>query len=146
MHTSSNPLSSAKNAQKARKRVLSPSGKRSKGKKRSSACKITPRVSVSRLCWNLCRISHKLYPQILSGRRRKLGNSLKVSFFRNGCDERNGNNIQTRVIYPSKNRSSKQREGLGRTILSTSEGNLVRDREAQKTAIFVAVRFYAKFF
>nr|QIA60163.1 ribosomal protein S8 [Haplomitrium mnioides]QIA60205.1 ribosomal protein S8 [Haplomitrium mnioides] len=142
MHTSPfGPLSSMKNAQKARKRVLSfsPSGKRSKRKKRfgSSACKITPRVFVSRLRRNFCRISHGYIHGFSQEGDRSLGIVSKYHSSGMGVMKEMETISEPGFrIHPPKNRSSKRREGPGITILSTSKGKLIRDREAQKTDFF----------
>nr|YP_004927679.1 ribosomal protein S8 [Treubia lacunosa]AEH99726.1 ribosomal protein S8 [Treubia lacunosa]QIA60242.1 ribosomal protein S8 [Treubia lacunosa] len=140
MHKLSNLLSGIKNAQKAQKRVLyfSPLKKISKIKKRfgSSACKIMPRVSVSRLCWNFCRI---LYNEgYIHGFSQEGDGSLRIvlKYHSSGIGVIKEMKTISKPgfrIYSSKNRLSKQREGLGITILSTSKGNLICDREAQKT-------------
>nr|QIA60574.1 ribosomal protein S8 [Odontoschisma grosseverrucosum] len=139
MHTLSNLLSSVKNAQKAQKRVLyfSPFKKISERRKRfvCSACKITPRVFVSRLCWDFCRILcdegyiHG-FSQEADGSLRIV---LKYHFSGMGVIKKMETISKPGFrIYSSKNRLSKKREGLGITILSTSRGNLICDREAQK--------------
>nr|QIA59954.1 ribosomal protein S8 [Fossombronia cristula] len=139
MHTLSNPLSSIKNAQKAQKRVLyfSSFRKISGRKKRfvCSACKI-PRLSVSRLCWDLCRI---LYNEgYIHGFSQEADGSLRIvlKYHFSGIGVIKKMETISKPgfrIYSSKNRLSKKREGLGITILSTSKGNLIRDREAQET-------------
>ena len=140
MHTLSNLLSSIKNAQKAQKRVLyfSPFKKMSEKKKRfvCSARKITPRVFVSRLCWDFCKI---LYDEgYIHEFSREADGSLtivlKYHFSGIGVIKKMKTISKPGFrIYSSKNRLSKSREGLGITILSTSRGNLICDREAQKT-------------
>nr|QIA59912.1 ribosomal protein S8 [Asterella wallichiana] len=140
MHTLSNLLSSIKNAQKAQKRVLyfSSFKKISKRKKRfvCSACKIMPRVFVSRLCWDFCRI---LYNEgYIHGFSQEADGSLRIvlKYHSSGIGVIKKMKTISKPgfrIYSSKNRLSKKREGLGITILSTSKGNLICDREAQKS-------------
>uniref|UniRef100_UPI0030FE6307 ribosomal protein S8 n=1 Tax=Cyathodium cavernarum TaxID=351593 RepID=UPI0030FE6307 len=140
MHTLSNLLSSIKNAQKAQKRVLYfPSLKRiSKRKKRfvCSACQIMPRVFVSRFCWDFRRI---LYNEgYIHGFSQQADGSLRIVLKYHSSGIGVIEKIKTISkpgfrIYSSKNRLSKKREGLGITILSTSKGNFICDREAQKT-------------
>nr|WHW95629.1 ribosomal protein S8 [Aneura pinguis]WHW95671.1 ribosomal protein S8 [Aneura pinguis] len=140
MHTLSNPLSSIKNAQKAQKRVLYFSSGISGRRKRfvRSACKITPppRVFVSRLCWDFCRI---LYNEgYIHGFSQEADGSLRIvlKYHFSGIGVIKEMETVSKPgfrIYSSKNRLSKKREGLGITIPSTSRGNLIRDREAQKT-------------
>nr|QIA59620.1 ribosomal protein S8 [Conocephalum conicum] len=139
MHTLSNLLSSIKNAQKTKKRVLyfSSFKKISKRKNRfvCSACKIMPRVFVSRLCWDFCRI---LYNEgYIHGFSQEADGSLRIvlKYHSSGIGVIKKMKTISKPgfrIYSSKNRLSKKREGLGITILSTSKGNLICDREAQK--------------
>nr|YP_010881127.1 ribosomal protein S8 [Pallavicinia lyellii]WIA66629.1 ribosomal protein S8 [Pallavicinia lyellii] len=140
MHALSNLLSSIKNAQKAQKRVLcfSSSKKISERKRRfvCSACKITPRVSVPRLCWDFCRI---LYDEgYIHGFSQEADGSLRIvlKYHSSGIGVIKKMETISKPgfrIYSSKNRLLKEREGLGITILSTSKGNSICDREAQKT-------------
>jgi small subunit ribosomal protein S8 len=140
MHTLSNLLSSIKNAQKAQTRVLyfSSFKKMSEKKKRfvCSARKITPRVFVSRLCWDFCKI---LYDEgYIHGFSREADGSLRIvlKYHFSGIGVIKKMKTISKPgfrIYSAKNRLSKSREGLGITILSTSRGNLICDREAQKT-------------
>nr|QIA60079.1 ribosomal protein S8 [Radula japonica] len=141
MHTLSNLLSSIKNAQKAQKRVLyfSPFKKISERKKHfvCSACKITPRVFGSRLCWDFCRIMYN--EGYIHGFSQEVDGSLRIALKYHFSGIGVIKKMETiskpgfRIYSSKKNRLSKKSQGLGITILSTSTGNLICDREAQKT-------------
>nr|YP_010881209.1 ribosomal protein S8 [Pellia neesiana]WIA66957.1 ribosomal protein S8 [Pellia neesiana]WIA66998.1 ribosomal protein S8 [Pellia neesiana]WIA67039.1 ribosomal protein S8 [Pellia neesiana] len=126
MHTLSNLLSSIKNAQK---RVLHFSSFKAAliSDRKQRAC-----MPVSRLCWDFCRI---LYNEgYIHGFSQQEG-SLRIvlKYYHFSVIKMETISKPGFRIYSKKNRLSKKREGLGITILSTSKGNLICDREAQKT-------------
>nr|YP_010881168.1 ribosomal protein S8 [Pellia epiphylla]WIA66711.1 ribosomal protein S8 [Pellia epiphylla var. borealis]WIA66670.1 ribosomal protein S8 [Pellia epiphylla]WIA66752.1 ribosomal protein S8 [Pellia epiphylla var. borealis]WIA66793.1 ribosomal protein S8 [Pellia epiphylla]WIA66834.1 ribosomal protein S8 [Pellia epiphylla] len=132
MHTLSNLLSSIKNAQKAKKRVLHFSSFKAAliSDRKRAAC-----MPVSRLCWDFCRI---LYNEgYIHGFSQQEG-SLRIvlKYYHFSVIKMETISKPGFRIYSKKNRLSKKREGLGITILSTSKGNLICDREAQKTNNF----------